>query len=108
MSSKQEKALYARRHQVQTFDPVGSPRKPVVVKCDLCCDQPWVRETTRLDGNWDPIGVIGADGVVRCRECGQPYAPERPVSRGSVIHSSAGMAVSRDTIRPSRAKGVSR
>lgn len=70
----------------------SSPRKPCPFKCALCCDLPWARAVDRLDERWEPIGVSGADGVVRCRDCGGLYVPEPAPDRCSVIRSSAGMA----------------
>ena len=88
-------ALPARRHMVrnQYTETSYAPREPRPIKCSLCCGMPWARSERRLDQQFDAIGVRGADGVVRCRGCGEPYAPETGTERAPEIHSSAGMVL---------------
>ena len=108
MSSKQEKSVTNHRHQVKTYDPTQAPRTTVVVQCAVCCDQPWVRETTRLDENWDPIGVRGPDGTVRCKACGGEHIPLPPVRAVASIRSSAAMCETRPSDHPGRDRRGSR
>jgi hypothetical protein len=60
--------------------------------CPVCCGMPWARLTERLttdgSGFW---GAVSHDGVT-CRGCGEPYAPEPPVTAEATIGSSGGTA----------------
>lgn len=62
------------------------------LKCQVCCDMPWARLSTRSvkdgEGGIRPV----ADRHGSCRGCGGKYAPEPPPERGSLIRSSAGTA----------------
>lgn len=67
------------------------------VLCKECCGMSWVRRVglySEVKGA-PPLkgcGVMGPDGVVRCKACGDEYAPEPRPEPASALVSSAGMA----------------
>lgn len=73
-------------HRRRTKDE--PPAREPVILCKTCCGQSWTRMPSRLRDSRDFTSV--GDHHWRCKECRQPYAPERTPARGATIGSSAG------------------
>lgn len=66
------------------------PERKRVKRCDWCAGQPHAREPGRMfergEGSGCRVVEIAPDWV--CLKCGEPYAPEAPIERESLIGSS--------------------